>query len=150
MFAAHEILMGSWMLIGIMIIHSFGMDRVMHRFEMKGMKYACHPSTLRRQLFFGNLVGMMLVTHLLEILVWALLLNSVGAMPDLRTAFYFTGETYTTLGLGDVVLPPEWRQISTLISISGVFAFGWTTGVLVKIVDKFYEARLSKKPTTDE
>ena len=87
---------------------------------------------------------MLLLTHLIEIFVWGLLLVAIGALPDLRTAFYFSGETYTTLGLGDVVLPPEWRQLITLISISGVFAFGWTTGVLVKIVDKFYEARFSR------
>jgi len=139
-----EILIGSWMLIGIMAIHGFGMTRVMRRFETKGMKYAMHPSEFKRQLFFGNLVGMLLLTHLIEIFVWGLLLVAIGALPDLRTAFYFSGETYTTLGLGDVVLPPEWRQLITLISISGVFAFGWTTGVLVKIVDKFYEARFSR------
>jgi hypothetical protein len=150
MSVVNEILMGSWMLIGIMTLHGFGMSRVMLRFESKGLKYAQHPSEFKRQLFFGNLVGMMLVTHLLEIFVWGLLLYAVGALPDLRTAFYFSGETYTTLGLGDVTLPPEWRQITSLISISGVFAFGWTTGVLVKIVDKYYEARMAKGQNMNE
>ncbi len=150
MSVVNEILMGSWMLIGIMTLHSFGMSRVMHRFETKGMKYAEHPSEVKRQLFFGNLVAMMLTTHLLEIFAWGVLLYTLGALPDLRTAFYFSGETYTTLGLGDVALPPEWRQITSLISISGVFSFGWTTGVLVKIVDKFYEVRLSKIRKTEE
>lgn len=140
----NEILMGSWMLVGIMTIHSLGMGRVMRRFEQKGMKYALHQSEFKRQLFFGHLVAMMLATHLLEIFVWGTLLYYVDALPDLRTAFYFSGETYTTLGLGDVTLPPEWRQITSLIAISGVFAFGWTTGVLVKIVDQSYEARLAK------
>ncbi|MBV5346086.1 MAG: two pore domain potassium channel family protein [Rhodoferax sp.] len=138
------------MLVGIMTLHSFGMGRVMHRFETKGMKYAHHPSELKRQFFFGHLVAMMLLTHLLEIFAWGLLLYAVGALPDLRTAFYFSGETYTTLGLGDVILPPEWRQIISLIAISGVFAFGWTTGVLVKIVDKFYEVRLAKRQQMSE
>ena len=140
-----EILMGSAMLVGIMTIHSLGMAWVMHRFETKGMKYACQPNAFKRELFFGHLVVMMLLTHLVEIFAWGLLLFTLEAIPDLRSAFYFSGETYTTLGLGDVVLPHEWRQLTMLISISGVFAFGWTIGVLVKIVDSFHEGTLKAR-----
>lgn len=140
----NEILLGSVMLVGIMIIHGFGMSLVMRRFAAKGMRYARHASEWRRQVFFGKLVALMLATHLFEIFVWGVLLYGYGALPDIRTAFYFAGETYTTLGLGDVVPPFQWRQLNTLIAISGVFAFGWTTGVLVKIVDTFYEVRFAE------
>ena len=134
-----EILMGASLLIFIMIIHGFGMYFVMHKFESHWPAYINQKSEIRRQLFFGVLVAMMLMTHMVEIMTWALTLDLINAIPDLRTAFYFSGETYTTLGFGDVMLPHEWRQLALLIAMSGLFSFGWTTGVLVSIVGKSYE-----------
>lgn len=134
-----EILMGASLLIFIMIIHGFGMYFVMHKFESHWPAYINQKSEIRRQLFFGVLVAMMLMTHIVEIMTWAFTLDLINAMPDLRTAFYFSGETYTTLGFGDVMLPHEWRQLALLIAMSGLFSFGWTTGVLVSIVGKSYE-----------
>jgi voltage-gated potassium channel len=91
----------------------------------------------------------MLSTHLTEIFSWAVILNFVKALPDLRSAFYFAGKTYTTVGFGDVLLPHQWRQLGLFIAISGLFSFGWTTGILVSIVGKSYEAQFShlRKPT---
>lgn len=137
--ALFEILMGASLLIFIMIIHGFGMYFVMHKFESHWPAYINQKSEIRRQLFFGLLVAMMLMTHIVEIMTWAFALDLINAMPDLRTAFYFSGETYTTLGFGDVMLPHEWRQLALLIAMSGLFSFGWTTGVLVSIVGKSYE-----------
>ena len=136
-----EILMGASLLIFIMIIHGFGMYFVMHKFESNWPAYINQKSEIRRQLFFGVLVAMMLMTHIVEIMTWAFTLDLINAMPDLRTAFYFSGETYTTLGFGDVTLPHEWRQLALLIAMSGLFSFGWTTGVLVSIVGKSYEEK---------
>ena len=134
-----EILMGASLLIFIMIIHGFGMYFVMHKFESHRPAYISQKSMIKRQLSFGVLVAMMLMTHMVEILTWAFTLDLINAMPDLRTAFYFSGETYTTLGFGDVILPHEWRQLALLIAMSGLFSFGWTTGVLVSIVGKSYD-----------
>jgi hypothetical protein len=83
----------------------------------------------------------MLLTHLIEVLLIALVLFGIHAFLDLRTAFYFTGETYTTLGFGDILLPAGWRQLALFIAMSGLFSFGWSTGVLVSIVGKTYEAQ---------
>lgn len=137
--ALFEILMGASLLIFIMIIHGFGMYFVMHKFESHWPAYINQKSEIRRQLFFGLLVAMMLMTHIVEIMTWAFALDLINAMPDLRTAFYFSGETYTTLGFGDVMLPHQWRQLALLIAMSGLFSFGWTTGVLVSIVGKSYD-----------
>jgi Ion channel. len=72
------------------------------------------------------------------------------AIPDLRTAFYLVGETYTSLGNGDVLLPLGWRQLAMFITMSGLLTFGWTTGVLANIVGKTYDAQFASvrdKPT---
>jgi len=139
-----EILMGSGLLAGVMMIHSFGMYQTMHRFELH-WSTLIKKSELSRQVFFCWLTSLMLFTHLSEVFFWAIILNVLNAMPDFRTAFYFAGETYTTVGFGDVVLPHQWRQLALFIAMSGLFSFGWTTGVLVSMVSKTYEAHFAHR-----
>ncbi len=143
-----EILLGLLLVIGTLSVHSLGMYLVMHRFELHWPAYCMGKNEIRRQFYFGHLVVIMLVTHILEVLLIAIVLYGIHAMPDLRTAFYFTGEAYTTLGFGDILLPSQWRQLALFIAMSGLFGFGWSTGVLVHIVGKTYEAQFShlRKP----
>ncbi len=138
-----EIILGLSLTVFTLFIHSVGMYLVMHRFELHWPKYLEEKSELRRQFYFGYLVVLMLVTHIVEIVLIAAVLLAIHAFPELRSAFYFTGETYTTVGFGDVLLPAEWRQLALFIAMSGLFSFGWSTGVLVSIVGKTYEAQFS-------
>ena len=41
---------------------------------------------------------------------------------DPLTAFYFSGEMYTTLGYGNYVLPPEYRGLPFVIGFTGLFS----------------------------
>jgi hypothetical protein len=136
-----EILLGLSITAGTLFVHSIGMYLVMHRFEMNWASYLKEKNEFRRQFYFGRFLILMLATHLIEVLLIAAVLFGIHAFLDLRTAFYFTGETYTTLGFGDILLPPGWRQLALFIAMSGLFSFGWSTGVLVSIVGKTYEAQ---------
>ena len=138
-----EIILGLSLTIGTLVIHSVGMYVVMHGFELNWQNYLKERNEFRRQFYFGHLVMLMLFTHIFEIFFIAVVLFKIEAFHDLRTAFYFTGETYTTLGFGDVLLPTGWRQLALFIAMSGLFSFGWSTGVLVGIVGKTYEAQFS-------
>lgn len=143
MWPALEIVLGFILIIVTLTIHSVGMYTVMHRFERNWPVFLSEQSEFRRQFYFGHLVIIMLLTHIIEILFIALELYFIHAFHSFRTSFYFTGETYTTLGFGDVLLPAGWRQLALFIAMSGLFAFGWSTGVLVSIVGKTYEAQFS-------
>lgn len=136
-----EIILGCFLILCTMTIHSIGMYMVMHRFELNWPVFLNEKNEFWRQFYFGRLVIIMILTHMLEVFLIALVLNGIHAFNSLRTAFYFTGETYTTLGLGDILLPPGWRQLALFIAMSGLFSFGWSTGVLVSIVGKTYEAQ---------
>lgn len=138
-----EIMLGLVLILGSMVTHSVGMYQVMHRFEWNWPTYLHERNEIRRQMYFFYLVSLVLLTHLLEVLAIAIAVWGVGAISDFRTAFYFSGETYTTLGYGDVLLPPGWRQLALFIAMSGLLTFGWTTGVLVSIVGKTYEAQFA-------
>ena len=138
-----EIGLGLSMILLCMLIHSFGMYQVMHRFEVHWWRFARENHEMRRQVYFFYLVILILLTHLTEILSLALILHFMQAVPDLRTAFYLAGETYTSLGNGDVLLPLGWRQLAMFITMSGLLTFGWTTGVLANIVGKTYDTQFA-------
>jgi len=143
MWALLEIVIGMVLVICTLSIHSTGMYPVMHRFEVHWPVYLAETREIRRQIFFGWLVVTMLVVHVVEVLFIAVVLYAVHAIGEFRTAFYFAGESYTTLGYGDILLPPHWRQLALFMAMSGLFSFGWSTGVLVHIVGKTYEAQFA-------
>jgi hypothetical protein len=89
---------------------------------------------VRGQLVFALLIAMMLATHLAEIGLWAAALVAIDAVTGFRDAFYFAAVTYTTLGYEETKLPTPWRLLAPFMAMAGVFAFGWTTGMLVSIV----------------
>jgi hypothetical protein len=135
-----EIALGTLPLLATLMIHGFGMYWVQRAFRRHGDRIY-RRSGITGQLFFNGLVVMMLTTHLIEILVWSLVLIALGAIPGLRDAFYYVAGTYTTLGYGEGTLPKAWRLLAPMIAISGLFTFGWTTGVLVHLVELAQRAR---------
>ena len=135
-----EIVFGTLPLVVTLFIHGIGMYAVQSRFERHVKR---EPGTrLRNELFFGAMILLMLATHLVEIIVWTATLLFVGAIASLRDAFYYVAGTYTTLGYGEDTLPRAWRLLGPMIAISGLFAFGWTTGVLVNLVSQAYRERM--------
>jgi hypothetical protein len=89
---------------------------------------------------FISLAGWMILLHLGEITVWALLYFWTEAMADLQSALYFSAVTYTTTGYGDLVLPEEWRLVGGVEALTGILMCGWSTGFFFAVVNRMYEA----------
>ncbi len=136
---ALEIALGSIPLLGTLFLHGIGMYVVQRQFELRGVPIyrAGRPG----QVFFGAMIALMLFTHLVEMLVWAATLLGLDAVPQFRDAFYLVAGTYTTLGYAEDMLAHQWRLLGPMIAMSGLFAFGWTTGILVSIVSQAYRER---------
>jgi voltage-gated potassium channel len=96
------------------------------------------PSRFRTELLMAQLVGMLLLLHLAEAIVWALFLLLAGALPDLESAAYFSLTSYTTVGYGDVIVVKPWRMLGPLEAAVGVLMLGWSTGVLVAAIGRVY------------
>ena len=76
----------------------------------------------------------MLALHIVEILIWASALTIAGFIKHTSDAVYFCANAYTTLGMGSLDVGDQWRNISPIIGISGLFTFAWTTSALVDVV----------------
>lgn len=99
---------------------------------------------LRAELLIVRLVSLLLLLHLAEALVWALLFAQIGQLPGLEAAAYFSLTSYTTVGYGDVVLPEPWRLLGPLEAAVGVLMLGWSTGVLVAVLGRVYSQAWAK------
>jgi voltage-gated potassium channel Kch len=93
------------------------------------------------------LIGAKLVVLALlgYILMWALLFTGLGLLPDLETSFYFSGITFTSVGYGDVMLPTCWRLLSVGLAVNGLLMAGWSTALLVYIVQRSMELRMKQR-----
>lgn len=127
-----EVGLGAAALVGALLIHGLGMYLTELRFELYLKR--TKRSRLALQGALGVMILMLMSTHLVEIYAWGWVLVAVGAIPSLRDATYFASVSYTTLGFGEHVLPTNWRLLAPMMAMSGMFAFGWTTGVLVTLV----------------
>jgi len=93
-----------------------------------------------------RIAGWLILLHLIEISLWALLYAWRQAMPDLHAAFYFSTVTYTTTGYGDLVLPEAWRLVGGIEALTGILMCGWSTGFFFAVVNRMY--RSQKAETT--
>lgn len=129
-----EIAVGTLGLISIIVVHGVGIRWITRLFGAGWSRVSAVTPRWRTNLMFTLAIGALAALHLLETLLWAWPIQAFGLIPDLRDSYYFVLECYTTLGEGNVQLPPEWRLIGPIIAMSGLFAFGWTCSLLVSIM----------------
>jgi hypothetical protein len=87
-------------------------------------------------------VSVLLLLHLTQATAWASVYRLAGLLPDMETAVYFSMTSYTTVGYGDVVLSKQWRLLGPIEGAVGILMFGWSTGVMVTLLNRVYGDRL--------
>ena len=64
--------------------------------------------------------------------------NAVGAVSGFEEAMSFSMVTYTTLGYGDVTMERPWRLLPAFEAANGIIMFGWTTAVVMTVVQRTF------------
>jgi hypothetical protein len=83
-----------------------------------------------------RIAWLLIVIHMFEIAVWALFFWWEKCLPNVESAFYFSGVTYATLGYGDLLLPKEWRLFGPLEALTGNLMVGLSIAFFFVIVSK--------------
>jgi len=131
---AADVAFGGTMLVAIILIHAAGV-RVVTDIVSKRMRVIMtRPRVWQADLVMSGAVLLLLALHLTETAVWAASLVYGGLVSSWRSAGFFAGNTYTTVGYGNFVLPEGWEMVAPIIAMSGLFTFGWSGSVLVDIV----------------
>ncbi|MFN4203222.1 MAG: potassium channel family protein [Tabrizicola sp.] len=76
---------------------------------------------------------------------WAATLHRLGAFATLEEAVYYAMESFTTLGLGDVVPSTEWRILAVMSAVNGFLSFGLLTALLVEALRQVRLAQLENR-----
>jgi hypothetical protein len=87
----------------------------------------------------SSTVSVLMVTHSLEVMVWALAYWIVGLAPSSNNLIYFAFVNYTTLGYGDVIPAERWQLLGPITAMNGVLLFGWSTAVIFEVLRKTME-----------
>jgi len=86
----------------------------------------------------GGVVLLMFLASLLEVLVWAATFLALNAIEGFERALYFSMVTFTTLGYGEIVLDEQWRLLASFAAANGIMMFGWTTAIVIAVVQRVY------------
>jgi Ion channel len=74
--------------------------------------------------------------------IWAFALYELEAFATLEEAVYFSLVAFSTLGLGDVLPPQEWRILAVMASVNGFLSFGLLTALLVEALRQVRVAQI--------
>jgi hypothetical protein len=80
-----------------------------------------------------------LAAHLVEISIWAVVLDLCSEFPNFATAFYASAANYTTLGYA--VMPATWRLLGPLEAANGMLMFALSTGMIFAIMLRLRQTR---------
>jgi hypothetical protein len=133
---AADLFLGGVMLVFIMLVHTAGVRATSNHVLRRSGVLMARPSRWRADLLMSGMVFALLGLHLFEMFAWAASLVYSGLVPDWRMAGFFAGNTYTTIGYGNFVLPDGWKMLAPIIAISGLFTFGWSGSVLVDLIGR--------------
>lgn len=126
-------------------VHAAGL-MVMSRWLQRGLQRARHHFWTETWLLIRVSWGLIFL-HILEILIWGGFYAWKGILPDLNTAFYFSSITYTTVGYGDVVLSPAWRNFSSAEALVGILMAGLSTSFFFMFLSRLFARRFNPDNT---
>jgi hypothetical protein len=129
-----KILIASCLVATTVIIHAAGLG--------KALAHVLHSPARTDKHFWPitwlliRIAWLLIVIHMFEIAVWALFFWWEKCLPNVESAFYFSGVTYATLGYGDLLLPKEWRLFGPLEALTGNLMVGLSIAFFFVIVSK--------------
>ena len=83
----------------------------------------------------------LLLIHSVEITIWAIsyfVLKHKVDFESFNDALYFSAVTYTTLGYGDITISGDWRLLSGMEAMNGIFLCGWSSALLFVVVQQIW------------
>ena len=143
-----EVLWGGLLLAVTMGIHGMGMLatlRVTDSLKERTQQFKSIVPSLGI-VILGSL--MIIVTSLVEIIVWAEFFLMMGALSNRSSAFYYALVNYTTLDSG--YLPQHWHLLEGLLAMAGLLTLAWSTGILYTLVDDFQKKDLRNRRKASE
>jgi hypothetical protein len=132
-----NILTGIGLIVLTILIHSIVTRFILFRLKKRG-PIAHRRFGLEKELEVSVMILILFFAGIAEASVWACVYFLIGAIPTFETALYFSVVTLTTLGYGDVTLHSDWHLLASIEAAIGIILFGWSTAIVMAVVQKLY------------
>jgi multisubunit Na+/H+ antiporter MnhG subunit len=135
-----EIMWGGLLVAITMAIHGTGMFSILRLVDVIKERYAPLES------FAGGLGLVILasllivITNIIEVMVWTVFFFLKGAQTNHHTAFYNAMLNYTTLQAS--YLPQRWHLLEPLLGMAGLLTVAWSTGILYMLAQDFQDTQM--------
>ncbi len=90
-------------------------------------------------------VAVLMLAHVAEISVWALLYRLAGIQTEKANAFEFAFENFTALGYGDAVASQGYRLMGPITALNGLLLIGWSVALIFEVM-KMAEIQIGRGP----
>ncbi len=110
-------------------LHALVSVALVHWLDRHGLGHRRHRR-MTLAIVMGAIGGLLTLTHMAEVALWALVYVLIGAAPASGNDFYFAFVNYTTLGYGDLLPDEGWRLLGPMAAANGVLLFGWSTALI--------------------
>jgi hypothetical protein len=114
-------------------IHALVMTTVVRIAQIRGAQSKSHSALLLMAVMIPTVMVLMM-THVVEVIVWSLAYSLVDVATAGADLDYFAFVNYTTLGYGDIVPIERWRLLGPITAMNGVLLFGWSTAVIFEVL----------------
>ena len=130
-----QFLIGGGVTLINITVHALLMTTVVRIARSGGAREIVHPSLFLITVMIPT-VSVLMITHAVEVFVWALAYRIVDAAPPETSLVYFAFVNYATLGYGDIVPVKRWLLLGPITAMNGALLFGWSTAIIFEVLRK--------------
>jgi len=116
-------------------IHALVMTIVVRVAQAGRVRRRSHPFLFLMAVMIPT-VSILMITHIIEVFIWAGGYWLVEAAPPEPGLVYFAFVNFATLGYGDVVPVKRWLLLGPMTAMNGWLLFGWSTAVIFEVLRK--------------
>jgi hypothetical protein len=129
-----QVLVGGAASLLNLIIHAVLLGAVVWNVRRLEVRDTFAPAFLQYTFMIVSTGTLLVAGHFLEVLIWAITYDLVGAVPPKADLIYFAFGNYTTLGHGDVRPVDGWRLLGPMTALNGIMLIGWSTALIIELL----------------
>jgi hypothetical protein len=138
-----SLLVGLAATLGTMVIHGLVVHTIITGTRRDLQRGTLGAGLWVNLIFVTGATLLALVGHIVEVALWAFVLDICGGVTDFSRALYCSAGSYTTLGSGAVVLSPRWKLLGPFEAAAGMLMFGVSTALIFAVIQRLIHVRLA-------